>query len=105
MNERGDRCGAFHGVGQPDVKRQLRALAGSAQQQAEANNGENAAGQYWVLGGIRGQFAADFSERQRAEVGEQQKDTDEKTEVADAIDDEGLLARSGRQIASGTRTQ
>ena len=35
VDERGDRRGAFHGVGQPDVERKLRALAGCAQQQAE----------------------------------------------------------------------
>ena len=43
VDERGDRRGAFHGVGQPDVERKLRAFAGSADQQAEADDGEDAA--------------------------------------------------------------
>ncbi len=43
VDERGDRRGAFHRVGQPDVERKLRALAGRAQQQAEADGGEHAA--------------------------------------------------------------
>ncbi len=32
VDERGDGRGAFHGVGQPDVERKLRAFAGSAEQ-------------------------------------------------------------------------
>ena len=43
VDERGDGRGAFHGVGQPDVERKLRALAGGAEQQAEADDGEDAA--------------------------------------------------------------
>ena len=36
VDERGDRRRAFHGVGQPDVERKLRALAGGAEEQAAA---------------------------------------------------------------------
>ena len=32
VDERGDGRGAFHGVGQPDVERKLRAFAGGADQ-------------------------------------------------------------------------
>ena len=33
VNQRGDRRRAFHGVGQPDIERNLRGLAGGAHQQ------------------------------------------------------------------------
>ena len=42
VNQGGDRCWAFHGVRQPDVKRNLRRLAGSAKHQAESSNGDPA---------------------------------------------------------------
>ena len=43
VDERGDRRRAFHRVGQPDVERKLRALAGGADEQAQCSCGENAA--------------------------------------------------------------
>ena len=43
MDQGGDRCGAFHRVRQPDVKRNLRRLAGSAEHQQQRNGGEEAA--------------------------------------------------------------
>ena len=36
MNQRADRRGAFHGVGQPDVQRELRALAHRAAEDQQA---------------------------------------------------------------------
>ena len=47
VDERGDGRGAFHGVGQPDVERKLRALAGGAEEQAERDGGEDAALPGW----------------------------------------------------------
>ena len=92
VNKRGDWRGAFHGVRQPDVEGKLRALAGRAEQQAKRDDGENAA----LPGRIRGEFCGDLAEGERAEVGQQQKHSDQEAEVADAVDDECLLARVGR---------
>ncbi len=91
VNQRGDRRGAFHRVGQPDVERQLRALARRAQHQAKRDDGKHAA----LPCGSCVELRADLAEGERAEVGHQQKHSDEKAEVADAVDDEGLLARVG----------
>src|SRR5580658_3475954 len=76
VDERGDRCGALHGVGQPDVERKLRAFTGCAYEQAEADGGEDASGPC----GISGQFRGQLTERERAEVGEKQENADEETE-------------------------
>ncbi len=42
VDERGDRRGAFHRVGQPDVERDLRGLAGGAEDEQEGDGGEPA---------------------------------------------------------------
>ena len=51
VDERGDRRGAFHGVGEPDVERNLRGFAAGADEQAESDGGEHSA----LQGGIRGE--------------------------------------------------
>ena len=43
-------------------------------------------------------FVGDLAEGQRAEIREQQKHADQKSEVADAVDDECLLAGIGRGV-------
>ena len=43
VDEGGDRGGAFHGVGQPDVEGNLRGLAGGAEEEQQADGGEEAA--------------------------------------------------------------
>ena len=43
VDERGDRGGAFHGVGEPDVERDLRGLAGGAEDEQQRDGGEEAA--------------------------------------------------------------
>jgi len=53
VNERADRRGAFHGVGQPDVQRELGALAAGPHHEQQTNSqGQRAAGK-------TGQAAAD----------------------------------------------
>ncbi len=91
VDERGDGRGAFHGVGQPDVERELRAFAGSADKQAEADNGEDGP----VPCRIDREPNGDIAEAERAEGRKHEKDSDEKSEVANAVDDEGLLACVG----------
>src|ERR1700678_1929535 len=94
VNERGDGRGAFHGVGQPDVKRKLRALAGSADQKAQTDDGENSA----VPCRLERESDRDSAEVERAEGGEHEEDSNEKSEIADAVDDEGFFTGS----SSGT---
>ena len=48
-----------------------------------------------VQPGSLAELGGDLAEGERAEVGQQQKHADEEAEVADAVDDEGLLARVG----------
>ena len=43
VDEGGDRRGAFHRVGQPDVERDLRGFAGGAEDQEQGDGGEEAA--------------------------------------------------------------
>ncbi len=95
VDERGDGRGALHGVGQPDVERELRAFAGGAEQQAETDDGEDAA----VPRRIHGEQRGDLAEGERAEGGKDEEDADEEAEVADAVDDEGLFAGVGGGVA------
>ena len=50
-------------------------------------------------GDVAASLRGDFAEGERAEVAEQQKNTDEKAEVADAVDDEGFFACIGGGVA------
>ncbi len=43
MDECGDRRGAFHGIGQPDIQRNLGRLAGRAEEEEQAGGGDEAA--------------------------------------------------------------
>ena len=65
VDQGGDGRGTFHGVGQPDVERQLSRFSGCAEEQAERRRGEDAAGP----AGIGGEFVGDLREGQGAEVG------------------------------------
>ena len=49
-----------------------------------------------VHAGLGGELGGDLAEGQRAEVRQQQKHPDQEAEVADAVDDECLLAGVGR---------
>ena len=49
--------------------------------------------------GLTASFDGDLAEGERAEVGQQQEDSDEEAEVADAVDDEGFLAGVGGGVA------
>ena len=88
MDQGGDRSGAFHGVRQPDVKGNLRGLAGSAEHQQQRNGGEESA---LHLGMLRDR-GEDLAEAEGAKVGNHQEHRDEKAKIADAVKDERLLA-------------
>ena len=88
VNEGGDGGGAFHGVGEPDVERDLRGFAGGSDDEQEGDGGEDAA----VPVGVGADAGEDMSEVERAEVGDDQEHREEEAEVADAVDDEGFFA-------------
>src|ERR1700678_3721196 len=95
MNERGDGRGALHSVGQPDIEGQLRAFSGCADEKAETDDGEDSA----VPCGLKRESGRQSFKAERAEGGEHEENSDEKTEIADAVDDEGFFASGGRGAA------
>ena len=93
VDERRDRRGAFHRVRQPDVERQLRALAERAEHEQPGNR-------------LRGPFAARRGGLDRLPEGgvldravalPGQEERKREAQVADAVDDEGLL-RGGHRL-------
>src|SRR2546423_1639054 len=91
MDQRRDRRRAFHRVGQPDVQRELRALAHGADEKQDADQ-RHVGIALWR----RGEHLAVV---QRAEVGEQQRDAQQKAEVADAVDEERLEVGVDRALS------
>ena len=86
MDQRGDGRGAGHGVGQPDVERDLCGLAARADHQQDADQREQT---HW-----RGRRMLEhIGEIEGLELAEDQKHRQRKTEVADAVHDERLVAR------------
>jgi hypothetical protein len=86
VDERGDGRRALHRVGQPDLQRQLGGLADAPQNSSS---------------GIS--RAVDMVPVERGEVDRAvgpvaHDDAEQETEVADAVDDEGLLRRVGRGL-------
>ena len=96
VDQRRDRGRALHRVGQPDVERDLRALAGRADEQAQGGDGQRPAPER--LDGHLGRGGHHGAEVERAEGGEDQEDPDQEADVADPVDDEGLLARVARAL-------
>ena len=93
MDQRADRRGASHGVGQPDVERNLRRLAGRGDEEEQTDERHRAGRQQ---GGVR----FDRAERQRpyvvrGQTPEQDEQPEQESGVADAVDDERLLAGVG----------
>ena len=90
VDERGDRRRAGHGVGEPDVERELGGLA------EEAAHEQGADGDGDALGG--GGVVLERGEVQRAVEREAHGDAEDEAEVADAVDDERLLRSGGGVI-------
>ena len=89
MEERGDRRRAFHRVRKPHMQRHLGRLADRPAKDQHAGHGE--------VNRVRREDGADvrreLAEHQRAGRPPQEKDAEKEPEVADAVDDERLLAR------------
>ena len=93
VDEGRHRRRAFHGVGQPDVERNLGRLAGRAEEEQQRDAGQRAEAQFRRQ---RAGFDCHLLEIERAEELEQPEHPEHEAEVADAVDDKRLLAGVGR---------
>ena len=89
MNQRGDRRRSRHRVGQPDMQRYLRRLAGGADEQQDADQARRHGGNRPAH-----ERAIDAVHVQRAERLVEHEHAQQEAGVADAVGDEGLLARA-----------
>ena len=90
VDERADRGRALHRVGQPDVERELGGLADRAGEEEQRDERDRALVE-------RPDPLEDLVEAQRPEVDPDHDHAEAEAEVADAVDDERLLGRSGRR--------
>ena len=92
----GNRRGAFHGVGQPDVQRKLRRFTAGSNEQKQRGRSDNRItdGKVAAAGQVR-----DLRKSQRSQIPGDEKHPQQKSSVADAIDDERLVARVGGRLA------
>ena len=88
MDERGDGRRAGHGIRQPDIQGNLGGFPAGADEEQQADR----RGRAGVLQRMRAGQGEHPRIVRRAECVEDQKDTQDEAEVADAIDHEGLLA-------------
>ena len=96
VDQRGDRRRAFHRVGQPDVERNLRRLAGGAEEQQQRRDRQRAERRSRARSA--GDRARDSWKSSVPNVAKSSSIAEEEPEVADAVDDEGLLAGVGRRL-------
>ena len=92
VDERRDRGRALHGVGQPEMQRDLRALAHRRDQEQERDRG----------GGTPGHEVGPETQRRVVEGavrGEDQEHGQEEPDVTHPVGDEGLLAGDGGGVA------
>ena len=87
VDESRDWSGAFHGIWQPHVERYLSRLAYGSGKKEQGNGCRHACGQL-SAGPLK-----DSGVGECAESGKDQHQSDEKTEVTNPVDDEGLLGR------------
>ena len=95
VDERGDRRRTFHRVWQPDVQRNLRRLAGGADEQEQRRQGDHAEARFLRQ---RPHLIGEVLEVERPERRPQQRHPEDERKVADAVDDERLLAGVGRGL-------
>jgi hypothetical protein len=95
MDQRGDRRRAFHGVGQPDVERNLSRLPRRADKQQQRDQRHRAKGRFRA---DAGGGAGDLLEIERGEALEDGEHAEDESEVANPIDDERFLAGVGCRL-------
>ena len=92
VDQGGDRSGAFHSVGQPDVEGELGALAdGAAQEQRRDGDLPRM--------GHGAELREDFLHVERADLGPDGHDPEREAHVADSVDQERLLGGDGGAAA------
>ena len=100
VDQCGDRCGAFHGIWQPSMQRELRRLTHGTNEQANGGHRDqrpigarqSLRGKFWQLG-------KDFSVVQRAGIGSNQANTQDETKVTYTVDQECLhVGKRGRGL-------
>ena len=96
MDQRRNRRRTFHRVGKPHIERNLRRFAASADHQQNADRCQQT--RVSSLNGQGNHRAKYLIEIQRSKMFYQQEQCDQKSEIANAIDDERLLARRCRRI-------
>jgi hypothetical protein len=98
VDQRGDRRRAFHRVGQPDVERELRALAHRADEEADADDGDEApvARRERELRQVAA-LGEGLAVVERAGERDDQADAEDEAEVADPVDDERLHVGEDRR--------
>src|SRR5512133_2189188 len=85
MDQCRDRGGASHRVREPDVKRDLRRFTGHAHQHKKTDGRNNS----W---GYRIRRCEELVKLEAAHGPEHQEGSNQKTEVTNAVDDEGLFS-------------
>ena len=101
VDQRGDRRGTGHRVRQPDVQRNLRRLAAGAHQQQQADRGEHPA-----LGSTGMPCLANtLAKSSEPKLHDDQEHRQREAEVADAVDDERLVAGVGGELLRGSRSR
>ena len=88
VDQGGNRGGAFHGVGQPDVQRNLRGLAARAHQQQQRDSGQD-------VHRLARSGGENTTEIERAEIHDDQEHREREAEIADAVHDERFVAGGG----------
>ena len=97
MNESRDRRWAFHRIRQPDVEWNLGGFSRSTDHEQNTNRGQQSHAHRPVLEAAL-HSSEDLREIERAKVLDHQEQSDEKTKVADAVDDERLFACRRRRV-------
>src|SRR5260370_31334856 len=94
MDQRRNRRGTFHGIGQPDIKRKLRRLAASPDKQQQRGNREHRIPDREVSTANQ---RVDVSEAERAQIPGERKRAENESGIADAVHDESFVGggRSG----------
>ena len=101
VNQRGDRCRAFHRVRQPDMQRNLCRFTHRPDKQADTGHGHQrnrTTLTHQRIHGV-GEFGGlleNLDVIQRTEISQDQADTEDEAEVTDTVDQEGLHVGKNR---------
>ena len=95
VDQRANRRRTGHGVGQPDVERNLRRFSGRAEQQQQADRRDPSRRRFHrhVF-----RLRENFAEIERAEVNRDQEDCKRESEIADTVHDERFVAGVGGEF-------